>query len=310
MNLLKHLISTRTTAVLLFLFAAAIGTATFIENSYDTITARVLIYNSFWFEAIVVLLVINFSYNIKRYGLFSKRKISILLIHLGFIVVILGAGITRYIGFEGVMIIQEGESINYIYSSEPYLQVYATDSVKQYTGSKQLYFTPVTSNAFDFEIDFHDKKQINISYLDYVYNAEKVISPSTESGKKILELTLPGRQVAYIKEGEVFQQGKLVISFNNDTRIDAVKFYDNEKGRYAVAPYPYDMLRANMADLTKQDRVDPSKILWDTLIRGSENSIKTGDLINFRGVQIAVNLFHKNAHINYFSSGIKIYLTH
>ena len=73
-NIFKHLISTRAMAILLLLFAIAIGIATFIENSYDTITAKVVIYNAWWFELILLLLVINFSYNIKRYGLLSRKK--------------------------------------------------------------------------------------------------------------------------------------------------------------------------------------------------------------------------------------------
>ena len=288
-------------AILLFLFAVAIGTATFIENSYDTITARVLIYNSWWFELIMLLLVINFSYNIKRYGLLSRKKLSMLIIHLGFIITILGAGITRYIGYEGVMIIKEGESVNYIFSSEPYLQVKVHDEVKQYTGDKQLYFTSITSNNFDFEIDFPGKKEINISYFDYIYHAQKKITASDDGGK-ILELVLPGRQLEYIKEGEIFKKGMMTISFNNDSRTDAIQFYHNEKGSYLIAPY--DMLRANMANLTKEDRSNPNNIAMDTLIRDVEHIFNNRDLINIQGVQIAVNTIHEKAEIKYNKSEI------
>ena len=62
-----------------------------------------------------------------------------LLIHFGFIIVIIGAGITRYIGYEGIMIIKEGEAVNYLYSAEPYLQVKVHDEIKQFSGDKQLY---------------------------------------------------------------------------------------------------------------------------------------------------------------------------
>ena len=118
-------------ALLLFLFIVAIGTATFIENSYDTITARVVIFNAKWFEFILVLLLINFTYNIKRYGLFSKKKWTMLTIHIGFIVVILGAGVTRYFGYEGVMLIPEKESSNSIFTSDPYFQVFAHNEKQQ-----------------------------------------------------------------------------------------------------------------------------------------------------------------------------------
>ena len=67
MKWFDYLLSTRAMALLLLLMASAVGVATFIENSYDTITAKVLIYNAKWFELILFLLLINFINNIKTY---------------------------------------------------------------------------------------------------------------------------------------------------------------------------------------------------------------------------------------------------
>ena len=121
-NLMKwfdYLLSTRAMALLLLLMASAVGVATFIENSYDTITAKVLIYNAKWFELILFLLLINFINNIKTYQLLKWKKWSILMLHIGFIITLIGAFVTRYIGFEGVMLIQENTSSQQIFSSEP-----------------------------------------------------------------------------------------------------------------------------------------------------------------------------------------------
>ena len=73
-NIFKHLISTRAMAILLLLFAIAIGIATFIENSYDTITAKVVIYNAWWFELILLLLVINFLTTLKGMVYCQEKK--------------------------------------------------------------------------------------------------------------------------------------------------------------------------------------------------------------------------------------------
>ena len=61
-------------AVLFVLFAAAMGVATFIENDYGTQTSKALVYNSWWFEAIMVFFIINFFGNIFRYQLYKKEK--------------------------------------------------------------------------------------------------------------------------------------------------------------------------------------------------------------------------------------------
>ena len=117
MKWFDYLLSTRAMALLLLLMASAVGVATFIENSYDTITAKVLIYNAKWFELILFLLLINFINNIKTYQLLKWKKWSILMLHIGFIITLIGAFVTRYIGFEGVMLIQENSSSQQIFST-------------------------------------------------------------------------------------------------------------------------------------------------------------------------------------------------
>ena len=68
------LYSTRLMAVLFVAFATAMGVATFVENDYGTQTAKALIYNAWWFEAMMVFFVINFFGNIFRYRLISKEN--------------------------------------------------------------------------------------------------------------------------------------------------------------------------------------------------------------------------------------------
>mgnify|MGYP001283222541 FL=1 len=117
------LFSSRLMGMLLFIFAIAVGGATLIENSFDTVTAKVIVYNALWFEVVVILLVVNFIGNIGKYRLLQKRKIPSLIFHIAFIVVIIGAGVTRYTGFEGVMPIKEGETSETMFSAESYLQI-------------------------------------------------------------------------------------------------------------------------------------------------------------------------------------------
>lgn len=131
-KLLKILFSPRTTLGLLVIFAVALGVATFIENSYDTITAKILVYNSKWFEAVMVLMIINFIGSIKRYHLFTWKRISGFIFHTAFIIIIIGAGVTRYFGFEGRMSIREGASSDFIFSENTFLNVRANDGAKDY----------------------------------------------------------------------------------------------------------------------------------------------------------------------------------
>ena len=127
MKILNHLLSTRFMAILLFVMAGSIGVATFIENEYDTITAKELVYNAKWFELVLLLLMLNFINNIRTYQLLKWKKWSTLLLHFGFIIALFGAFVSRYFGYEGVMLVQEKESSNEIFSSEPYFQIKVHD---------------------------------------------------------------------------------------------------------------------------------------------------------------------------------------
>src|SRR5690606_13940099 len=124
-KLLSFLISTRLMAVLFIVFAIAMGVGTFIENDYNTDTARMVVYNAKWFEVIMFLFVVNLIWYIQRYKLYKKEKWATLLLHLAFIFIMVGAFITRYISFEGMMRIPEGETSEQIYSDATYVTVWA-----------------------------------------------------------------------------------------------------------------------------------------------------------------------------------------
>ena len=97
----KFFFSTRTMTVLLFIYAISMAVATFIENDYDTPTAKALIYEAKWFEVLMLWLIILFIGNIKRYRLLRREKWPVLIFHLSFVFIFLGGAITRYIRFEG-----------------------------------------------------------------------------------------------------------------------------------------------------------------------------------------------------------------
>src|ERR1035437_10096101 len=96
-----------TTVILLVIFGASIAYATFAESNSGIEYARQIVYNAKWFEVLLFVLIVNFLGSAVRYQLFKKRKISVLLFHLAFICILVGAAVTRYFGSEGVMHIRQ-----------------------------------------------------------------------------------------------------------------------------------------------------------------------------------------------------------
>ena len=100
------LFSTRLTAILFIVYAAAMAVGTFMDQGQSTSPtpySRTLIYNAWWFEAIMVVFIVNFIGNIFRYRLLRKEKWATLTLHLSFICILFGAFLTRYHGYEGMM---------------------------------------------------------------------------------------------------------------------------------------------------------------------------------------------------------------
>jgi cytochrome c biogenesis factor len=180
-KLLSGLLSMRLMAFLILLFFVAIGYATFIENDFGTQTAKALVYNATWFEIIIVLLTINMIANINRYKLWRKEKWAVLLFHISFVIIVIGAGITRYVSFEGMMPIREGEQSDLIISDGTFLQIKVHDNAYQYNYNKPIllddYQGPLeflSSNEFSQTVKFLDN-DITIDYLDFVPNAQDTL---------------------------------------------------------------------------------------------------------------------------------------
>ena len=156
-QLLSILGSMKTMAVLMSIFAFAIGYATFIENDYGTITAKAEVYNARWFEILLGLLTINLIYNINKHKMFSVKKAPIFIFHLSFLIIILGATITRFVGFEGSMHIREGGDSNYITSMDTFFKVSAKVGDKEVSSSQAVHLSKKSTNSLDTALHVEGK---------------------------------------------------------------------------------------------------------------------------------------------------------
>ena len=250
------LFSTRLTALLFIVFAAAMATGTFLDASADTSPTpytRELVYNAWWFEAIMGLFMINFIGNIGKYRLLRKEKWATLTLHLAFILIILGAFITRYISFEGMMHIREGATENTMLSSDAYITAfidgdYEVDGVLQRrTISPVLVrFSEKLNNDFEINSDYNGQ-EVTIKCIDYVNNAKEGVVPS-KGGKdylKIVEASDGERHDHWIGDGDVLNIHNILISFNNPTE-GAINLIHKD-GAYSISsPFEGEWMR--MAD--------------------------------------------------------------
>jgi len=239
-KILNIIFSSRMTVVFLLVLAIAMGSATFIEEKYDTETAKHLVYNAKWFEFLLLLLVLNFIGSIGKYNLFSWQKASSFLFHSAFIVIIVGAAISSYTGYNGTMHIRKGESANTMYTSDLYLQVAAEDKSKKYTYDMPVHLSQVANSPFHFTVNSTDKGPIEFNYKGIIKNATDTIEENMPGGKSMLGVVIPGangRETIFINDGEIKDMGRFTLSYNNSSRADAIKISERDGKFFILSPY-------------------------------------------------------------------------
>ncbi|MCX7550337.1 cytochrome c biogenesis protein CcsA [Xanthomarina sp. F2636L] len=265
----KFLFSTRLTSVLFIVFAAAMAIGTFMDAGQDTSPTpytRNLIYNTWWFEAILFIFMINFIGNIPKYRLWRKDQWATLMLHLSFILIIIGAGITRYISFEGMMTIREGETENSILSHKTYITAYidgdyiVNGQAQRKIVEEEVDFSPRLNNKFYYQTDYN-KQEVTFELEKFIGSAEKDVVPD-ENGKEYLKIVEAGGDGSphnhFLEAGQVQSIHNVLFSLNKD--VDgAVNITSNENGITIQSPFEGDymtMATGATGDLVK-DSLQP-----------------------------------------------------
>ncbi|RXK06161.1 cytochrome C biogenesis protein [Halarcobacter bivalviorum] len=250
------LFSFKTTLTLLAILAIGAGVATFIENDFGTSTARVLVYNHFWYEAVLVLTTVNLTGIIFKYKMWKHKARFIF--HFSFVVILIGAAVTRYVGYEGIMQIREGQTENRMLSLEPYLQVKITQKDATYYKEYPMEFGALGSNSFSHSISFKDK-ELKVDYNNYFY-AKK---GKSDMGILTVDVTLNGETKTIKLPGKRGMKGVPKVEDFGDTVVTleygsktlelpfAIRLNDFQLDRYpgSMAPSSY----ASEVTVIKQD---------------------------------------------------------
>lgn len=148
-KLFSGLFSTSAAGLYMILFAAAIGVATFIENDFGTSAAQKVIFTSKWFELLLALFCTSLIVNIFRFQMVKTKKWAQLIFHGAMIIIIIGAGVTRYFGKEGMMGIREGSASNSFLSRETYLNFQVKNGARSFTIHEPVLFASLGKNQFE-----------------------------------------------------------------------------------------------------------------------------------------------------------------
>jgi cytochrome c-type biogenesis protein CcsB len=272
----SFLISMKLMVVLILIFGAASGVGTFIENDYGVNTSWAVVYASRWFEVVQILLGISILGNIIRFKLYQKKKLPVFIFHAGFIVILLGAGVTRYFGYEGVMSIREGATEHRMLSSDAFLQIEAKKGDKEFIKHEVVYVSELGGRDFSESLDV-DGKELSVTYKDFIAKALKTVveDPNGKPIAGLVIMTPQGPERYSISSGEDFDVGPLAVYF--------------DKNEQAHKPALYIMSSVNgitfvsNVDVSWTKMTDQSQGVYQA---GVEYPFDAGQLLNVRGVQV------------------------
>lgn len=268
-RILELVYSTKATLWLLLAFALSMAIATFVEDRYDTVYAQKIIYRTWWFEAILLLLAINFIGNIQRYNLLSSKKISGLVFHLAFILMILGAGVTRYFGFEGLLHIREGEANDVLLTTEKVVKVvvvdgsgdvresipFETDSLKQ-----EPFKTTISTKGGDLTLSFK-------SFLPKAQYTLVENQPGGVDGIRVNVLDKERESDVFIADQEITGAFSKLLAFNNTTDTAALVFSQDKDGYYVTAPVP--MVAFSMLQMSGNKHLAGTRLKMEPMVQYS-----------------------------------------
>ena len=271
---IKFLLSMRMMSMLVLVFFLAIAIATGVETYYDTTTAKYFIYNAKWFEWVIFLLFINLINNIFRYKMYKAEKIGSLIFHISFLIIVLGAYVTRTISYEGIMPIRENSASNVLFTSDTYLQIKVDNKEKQYNLDLPLLFSDKLNQAKDDwhqnfaaiglgflvkdHVSIHEEftfpdasRPLSISYVDFLpkYYEEDTVVPA-ENGTDYFHIVTVGdggRQNNYVGENSVAEGAGMVIT-TDTTLTSAIRLFTIDSIDYLQSPY--DISFMNMREQT------------------------------------------------------------
>ncbi|MDH3652551.1 MAG: cytochrome c biogenesis protein ResB, partial [Saprospiraceae bacterium] len=245
-KIIDKLFSTSAAGLYIILFAAAIGTATFIENDFGTTSAQKIIFQSRLFELLLILFGITIIVNIFRFRMIQQRKWSILTFHAATIVILVGAAATRYFGSEGIMHIREGESTNLILSNETFLQFEIRKDGDIYKFDEEVFFASLGRNKFKEQYQIGNEI-IDIELTDFVPNPVEILK-SDQSGESILKVVMGGgggREEYLVRKGDKININGILFNFAAGENSGAINIrYHNDSLQFKTDQVVTQMVMA------------------------------------------------------------------
>ena len=281
MKYLKFLFTPVFMGVLFVLFAIAMAVATFIENDFGSAAAYSFVYDTRWFELILLLLIVNLTGQIIEHKLYKASKLTVFFFHVAFIIMIIGAGITRYFGYEGSMHIREGNEENKCYSNVKYIGYTIKDERDNIIAenSRKYSMTSRTADNYKSRINAGGEK-FEVVLAKIIPNAMESISDSPD-GVPVISFMVSSSAMSMeniiVKKGEIKKAGDYTIGFDTSDSAD-IRIRTDSGSFFIISKYP----------LSEMSMANKAKMAYE---KGTRITVKPMQILNLNDIRIIPQKF-------------------
>ncbi len=222
-RVLNRFFNTRAAGLYIVVFAMARAAATFIDNDFGTSSAQKLVYHSWWFTLLLMLISVTIVVSVFRFRLVQQKKWALVLFHLAIVVILAGAAVTRFYGEEGIMHIREDGTSNTFLSSETFLQFKALTRGEVYNFDEPVLFASLGDNRWEGSYQVGEDV-IKVSVIEFIPNPVQELQTS-DGGRPTIKIVIGGaggREEYYVPFGDVYQLRGTRFNFDNDTIANAI----------------------------------------------------------------------------------------
>jgi len=281
-KIFDKIFSMKLAIVFLLVFAFFAGLATIIESVHDTPTAWAKVYGAGYFGLIQLYLGFNITYNIWKFGLFKSKKLPSFIFHFSFILILLGAILTRFLGFEGQIHIREGESSSEVLSQEDYI----TLSSGEFSADLKKSIIATGDNSFTLELPIDEKKAV-LSLNKYIEVANLGYQERSNA-KPIIGVIFSNdqykREIVF-KEGEEIDMAEVLVSFNRENLRENYINFSLKDGKF------YLQTDQNISYF------DPAQNAENNVTKGVLFELNKPVIFNLDGINFATSFMYESGEM-------------
>ncbi|RBQ29131.1 cytochrome c biogenesis protein CcsA [Aliarcobacter vitoriensis] len=300
-NFFKNLFAMPVMIIFLIFMALACAVATFIENDFGVLGAKSFVYGQTWFELIMLILTIGIAFNIILFKMYKKNKFFTFLIHISIIFIFIGSAMTRYLGYEAVMTIDEGTMENKVYSTDEYIQIKIND--EDYF-EKIVMMTSLNQTNFEYKININNKT-LTIKYNKYINNAIEKLVPSSD-GKIVMDILLSetmGAKNILLEDKQLFDSSFLTFTLNNNIKNETkptINFESINDEFYLTSNLQITLYSNDLENQTTINANTKIKIEKNKIYKVGQTQFKIFDALMNGKLQVinSDKMFEKDEQIN------------